>query len=88
VLEERTEILLTLVEQLAEEQGPARFPKAGEVYDDAMSPGFTYIIDGVDSEHFLIGYSQYRNDDLVARETISAELWPRFHRQRNLRRAT
>jgi hypothetical protein len=86
VLEERTETLLTLVEQLADDQGPPRFPKQGEVYVDAHSPGFAYRIVGANASS--IGYEQLRNDDVVAREVIDADAWPRFHRQRTLRRAT
>jgi hypothetical protein len=86
VLEERTKILLALVEQLADEQGPPRFPKVGEVYEDAMSPGFTYRIRRADVD--VVVYDQYRNDALVASDLVEAATWPRFHRQRTLRRAT
>jgi hypothetical protein len=86
VLEERTEMLLGLVEQLAEEQGPPRFPKEGEVYVDAHSPGFAYRI--VYASVHGIEYDQLRNDDVVAHDAIDADAWPRFFRQRTLRRAT
>lgn len=86
VLHEQNTALKNAILMLEEEQGPPRFPKADEVYEDAMSPGFTYRIVFMDIE--TIRYEQLRNDRIVARDQIPTHSWPRFHRQRTLRRAT